>query len=532
MAARSIKRTTKSKSEDIVAPSEQLVPKKMNNSAQITERKRAVAFQKVQEILMQNVSKSGNKTFTQYTKSLIKSYLQNPYSYRDSIREVSRYLYRVSTLYKKIILYYATMPLYYYNATYEIDFSKGMTRDKLLKEYQSHLKRLQCTDFQKESIPIIATTIRDGSYCGFVYDNEENGLFIHMLDPQYYKIRGKNSAGQWVVYFDASYFSSGNNKEFVEGVDGDTNGTWDQVFVDGWKDYQNDSMNARWFALPPEKTICLVANMDDEFDMPLPFFTGIFTSLLDCLDFEQIIADKTALENYCLLVSSIPLIKNSDAVDDFAISWELIEEAQEQIKAAVPDLCATAVLPGMELKPIFFTQSNTIEDTDTLSKSIENVFNQSGASQLVVAGGSSTNSVGLKQAIANDTALTFMWLGRLESNFQYYYRTNVSDKWYFSFHRITWYNQDDYLAKVKESATLGNDKMDYLTALGSTPYQAFCKLFNENILDISSIMVPLKSSYTDSSNDGGAPEKDDSELTEEGIATRDGGKNEGTKASK
>ena len=525
--------TRKTTKENTAKQSEQLVPKKNESREQFAERKRALSFEKIEQILMQNVSKTGNKTFTQYTKSLIKSYLQNPYSYRDSIREVSRYLYRVSTLYKKIILYYATMPLYHYNATYEIDFTKNVNRNKLLKEYNKFLKRLNRTDFPKESIPIIAAVIRDGIYGGFVYDNEDDGLFIHMLDPQFYKIRGKNAAGQWVIYFDANYFSSGNNREFVEGVDGDMSGTWDQVFIDGWKAYQADTMNARWFMLPPEKTICIIANLDDEFDMPLPFFTGIMTSLLDCLDFEQLIADKTALENYCLLVSSIPLIDNTNMIDDFAVSIELVQEAQQQINEVVPDLCATAILPGMELEPIFFTQSNTTDDTDTLSKSIENVFNQSGASQLVVAGGSSTNSIGLKQAIANDTALAFTWVGRLESNLQYYIRSNVSESWLFSFHKITWYNRDEYIKEIKESATLGNDKMSYLTALGSTPYQAFCKLMTENILGITDMMIPLKSSYTSSSDsNGGAPEKDDGDLSPEGIATREGGKNEGTKASK
>lgn len=510
---------------------EMLVKDKTKTNEHFAERSKALAFNKIEQLLLQNVGKNSNKTFTQYTKSLIKQYLQNPYSNRDSIREVSRYLYRVSTLYKKIVLYYATMPLYYYNVTYEIDFTKQTTTDKLLKSYQSYLQRMQSINFPKESIPIIAMTIRDGSYCGFVYDNESDGLFIHMLDPKYYKIRGKNSAGQWIVCFDATYFSSGNNKEFVEGINGNTEGTWDPVFVDGWHAYQNDNTNARWFMLPPEKTICLIANLDDEFDMPLPFFTGIMTSLLDCLDYEQLIADKTALENYALLVSKIPLIENSGVVDDFAVSLELVQAMQELINDAVPDLVGTAYSP-MDLDVIQFNNKETTNDTDMLSKSIENVFNQSGASQLVVSGGSSTNSIGLKQAIANDTSLAFLWLKRLESNLQYYFSENIDNKFIFNFHKETWYNKDDYIKELKEAATLGGSAMDYLTALGSTPYEAYCKLTFENQIGLKDMMLPLKTSYTSSSeSESGAPLKDDGDLSEEGIATRDGAKNESTNAN-
>lgn len=511
--------------------STQLVRKKNETEQQFAERKRAIAASKIQEILMQNVSKSQNKTFTQYTKALIKQYLQNPYSYRDTIREVSRYLFRVSTLYKKIVLYYATMPYYYYDVTYKVNFTKEFDRDKLIKNYYTFIKRLQTIDFAKECTPIIATAIRDGVYCGYVYDNEEDGVFLHMLDPKYYKIRGKNAAGQWIVYFDATYFSSGNNKEFVEGVDGDMTGTWDQVFIDGWKAYSEDATNARWFMLPPERTICLIANLDDEFDMPLPFFVPLFVSLLDCLDYEQIIADKTSLENYCLLVSTIPLIKDSNMVDDFSVSLELVQEAQDMINAAVPDLVGTAVLPGMTLTPITFKQNNTSNDTDILTKSIENIFEQAGVSQVVVSSGGSTNSVGVTYSIANDSSLAFMWVQRLESNLQYYFTSNISSDFIFKFHRITWYNKKDYIAEKKEAATLGSSKTEYLTALGMTPYEAYCKLMFEQAIGIIDLMVPLQTSYTQSSAEGGAPEKDDGELTEEGIATRDGAKNAGTKAN-
>ena len=528
--ARNLVKSTKEKMEYVNNPKEhklstQLVPDKKEDNTY--ERKRALAFEKIQQILLQNVSKNSNKTFTQYTKELIKQYLKNPYNYRNEIREVSRYLYRVSSLYKKIVLYYATIPMYYYNVTPAVDFAKSINVNKSIKDYQSFLKRLQGINFQKECIPIITTTIRDGIYCGFVYSNDDNGFFIHTLDPKYYKIRGKNECGQWIVYFDATYFASGNNKEFVDGINGDTSGTWDQVFIDGWNDYNDDTTNNRWFMLPPEKTICLIANMDDEFDMPLPFFSGIFTSLLDCLDYEQVIADKTTLENYCLLVATIPLIKDSNMVDDFAVSMELVQEAQDMIADAVPDLVGFATLPGMELNPITFKDKNTANDTDILSNSVENVFNQAGVSRSIISNGSSTNSVGLKHSIQNDTSISFIWVDRLQSNLQYYFSSNISPDYIFSFHKETWYSKEEYIKELASGATTGVvTAMDYMTALGSTPYEAYCKILFEEAIGIKLRLTPLSTSYTQSSkNSSGRPASDDDDLSEEGIATRDGEKN-------
>ena len=55
--------------------------------------------------------------------------------------------------------------------------------------------------------------------------------------------------------------------------------------------------------------------------------------------------------------------------------------------------------------------------------------------------------------------------------------------------------------------------------------------FNAMVLNINQWLTPLQSSYTQSgsSNTGGAPKKNDDEITsEETIATRDGEKNEGS----
>ena len=188
----------------------------------------------------------------------------------------------------------------------------------------------------------------------------------------------------------------------------------------------------------------------------------------------------------------------------------------------------------MDLEVVNFEKSNSTQDTDMLSKSIKNVFDNCGASQLVVSGGSSSNSIGLKQSIANDASLTFSWLSKIESNFNYWLSQNGYDGYILQFHRQTWYNREDYIKEIKESATLGNNPLLYLTALGQTPYEVECGLRMSINSGIRDLLVPLKTTYTDQSNGsdtGGKPLKDETELSPEGEATRNGNKNEGTKAN-
>ena len=71
---------------------------------------------------------------------------------------------------------------------------------------------------------------------------------------------------------------------------------------------------------------------------------------------------------------------------------------QALIDEVVPELVGTAYSP-MDLEMITFPKSNTTGANNELAQSVQNIFANAGASQLVISGGSSTNSVGLKHAI-------------------------------------------------------------------------------------------------------------------------------------
>lgn len=513
-----------------------IITKSADDNGYFEKRDRAqtITFEKIKELLQRNVRNNSNKTYTQYTKELIKTYLLNPTSNIDTLREVSRFLVRNSMIYKKMLHYYATMPLFLYSVTQYNDLSKSITANKALKGYEEVLRRLNTFNMQKELYTVIATTLRDGIYCGYVYESEDKGMFVMPLDPQYCRIYGKTEEGEWIVHFNAAYFDSGNNKEFVKGINDDGVGVWADVFVDGYEAYKSQGRDFQWFRLEPERTLCMIAGTDDEFETPLPHFLPLFISLLDLIDLEQIIASKTELENYILLVSKIPMIHNSEDVDDFSISLELAQQFNAMLEQVVPDLVGVAYSP-MEIDTVKFDKSNSSEDTDKLAQSMQNLFNNAGISQLVVAGGASSNSIGLNHAIENDMSNVWTYVSRLESWFNFYISMNISEGYKFKYHQMTWYNRDSYISNMQGAATLGYNPLDYFVCVSNkTPYEVLNDLrFNSLALNINQWLVPLQSSYTQSGNatsdKGGAPTKSEGEITsEETIKTRDGDKNENT----
>ena len=162
----------------------------------------------------------------------------------------------------------------------------------------------------------------------------------------------------------------------------------------------------------------------DSFDLILPYWTGLMKSLLDALDYEDLIADKTQLQNYYLLLSKIPLLSSTNTVDDFAVSLEICKAMQEVIDEAVPELVGTALSPmGMELYS--FGKNTPADDTDILSDSIENIMENAGVTQNLLSASKTANAVAQRYSVLNDSSFVFMLVSRLESNFGYYIRKNI-----------------------------------------------------------------------------------------------------------
>ena len=490
--------------------SQQLVPEKKKDQ-HVVERFSALDFkrtEKLKELILQDIKRGRGQSFVQYTKSLIKQYLQNPYSYRSQIVGVSRFLWRMSTLYKKVILYYATMPLYNYNITQKMKFTETPDVEKITKAYEGILRHINHFNIKSEFATAVALAIRDGVYYGFMYDNGEDGMFLHMLPIDYCKIRGKNEAGQWVVAFDLTYFSIGQNVIFVEGIDGDTSGCWHECFQEAWKVYKNskDKQSTRWFIIPSQYTITLLGSLDDDFENPLPFLSSSFIDLLDIIDYSQLLADRTELDNYKLLLLGIPLI-DGETVDDFKVSEDIANAYKDSIKAIVPDLVGVGLLPGLSLETVSFQQNTTADTTDIVNNSIRNLYKTIGVSEPVVSSTDSNSAAGIKHSLNNDSAYAYLLVERLENNFQYYIDKNISDNYLFSVLRQTWYNETEFIEWVRQGATLGSSAMVFLEAQGYTPYEAYCQILFENAIGIKDMMVPLLSSYNTAWGDTKATKK-------------------------
>lgn len=504
-----------------------VITKSDNVKTMVRDAAQKVNFDKLRELIQRNVKENYRKTYMQYNCATIEQYSQSPANNISNIREVSRFLTRVSMLYKLMVWYMGTMPLYNYNVTaVDVDWENP---EKVSADYMKVVKKLHKFNIKSVFKQIGTSLYRDGMYVGWTVDSDD-GTYIMPLDLEFCRIYGKTKEGQWIVYFDAKYFDKDNNIIFVKGVNNDGVGVWDKCFIDGYNNYKNLGRDFQWFRLTPEKTACFISGSEDEFYAPLPFFFPLFKSLLRILDTENLIADKDELQNYKLVLNKIPFIKNSNMVDDFAISDELVEFYDSMMREILPDLVGWGTVPYDSTEVIDFGKTISSAETDELNRAMNNLFSNAGINRLIVSSGESSNANGIKYSIANDLGKISVFLNDVERWLNYWLENNVAKGFYVEVFDQTQYNRSEFITEKKEAASLGGSKMDYLCALGMTPYAAYNKImFEDTILDPLQFMSrPLKSSYTMSAeeSEGGRPAMDETELTDEGLATRESGKNE------
>jgi hypothetical protein len=101
---------------------------------------------------------------------------------------------------------------------------------------------------------------------------------------------------------------------------------------------------------------------------------------------------------------------------------------------------------------------------------------------------------------------------------------------YIKFIDVTTYTRDDRIAQIEKASALGLPvKQEYMTLLGYDPLETIAADWLETKLGMATerFIHPLVSSHTQSGNSdtGGAPTKDDGDLSDSGSETKDKEKN-------
>ena len=464
---------------------------------------------------LRDIGKNYRKTVTTFDKEKLRSYLQNIGSNEKNLRALSWYLLYRSHIYYRIMCYFSQMfCLDCRSIIPKYDLLKDNTPDKTLKSYQKTLDAVGAMRLQQEFYPIIFTCFVQDIYYG-VYLHDKTGVFHMPLPADYCKISGKFMTGDFSFVFDASWLR--NRQELVEYLP--------EIFEDAWKEYERTG--ERWQTLPPEMQVCIKFRAED-YELIVPPFTGIFNSIINLADLEDIQAAGDEASVYKMLWYELETITGSKTVDDWKIDPNLALPYFDKFTDNVPPYIATAVIPG-QIHEINFDNDNAT-DTTKVAKATEQVLNTAGGAE-VLNGATINNTYAFKMAaIANTEFAISPLLPQIQSWVMRMLDYENANDCKVRFMPISVYTKADYREQLLSSGQYGlPTKLAINTLNGFNEKDTLALNYvEEELLHLSDKLIPLNSSYTQSGNDDGytsevgqgAPKKDEGDLSDSGERSR------------
>lgn len=464
---------------------------------------------------LRDANKTYRKTITTFSKEKLRTYLQNIGSNEKNLRALSWYLLYRSHIYYRIMCFFSQMfCLDCRSIIPKYDLVKENNPDKILKAYQNTLDAVSLMRLQQEFYPIIFTCFVQDIYYG-IYLHDETGVFHMQLPADYCKISGKFMTGDFSYVFDASWLR--NRQELLEYLP--------DVFQKIWDNYEET--NERWQVIPPEMQVCMKFRSED-YELIVPPFTGIFNSIINLSDLEDIQAAGDEASVYKMLWYELETIAGSKSVDDWKIDPKLALPYFDKFTENVPEYIATAIIPG-KIHEIDFDDDKA-SDTTKVAKATEQVLNTAGGAE-VLNGATINNTYAFKMAsIANTEFAISSLLPQIQSWVMRMLDYENANDCKVRFMPISVYTKADYRDQLLSSGQYGlPTKLAINTLNGFNEKDTLAMNYvEEELLQLSNKLIPLNSSYTQSGNDDGytsevgqgRPKVDEGDLSDSGDRSR------------
>lgn len=496
-------------------------PTKQKTAAEIKQwyeqnEKAIELFKKAENaiIKLQDPTKNVSRTYSTFDKEKLRQYMRNPLTNYKNLRNLSRYLYFRSSVYRRLIWYNATMIDTNAKSVIPIiDLVKGGDKKKVLKSYYDTLSVLNKMNLRAELLKMYIIAWREDVSFGVAF-YDETGFFIMPMDPDYCKVIGAYFSSDLSYAIDMSYFDK--NTDLLE---------IGEPFESMYREYQKDTTNNRWIAVPDEYCICFKVNIDDIL-IPIIPYQSLFNSLINLADLEDIEATANEQQIYKLITATIPLIDGSENPNDFAVDVETAIKYYDKLVDNLPDYIGAALTP-IPLDTISF-DNDQATDVNKIENATKTVLNISGGAQLLNSSTITGTTAWLGAIKFDERFATASLLPQTEGYLNRFLSYQVKNPAKIKMLETSTYTKSTLKDEMLKEAQFGVPNALAINTLnGYNELETLSMNFLQNdVLNIHDTFIPLNSSHTTSSsdNEGGGQTKNiggSDGLTDDGESSRD-----------
>ncbi|MEF9983702.1 MAG: hypothetical protein RR806_03195 [Oscillospiraceae bacterium] len=447
-------------------------------------------------------------SFQKFTKDKIIEFLKNPQRNEKNIRDASIYMNNNSSQYHRLMAYYSLMATWaYIILPSKFDSQKAKT-DAYKKQYIKTSQYIENMQIPHEMQKVADVVFREDVFYGVTWETSDS-FMIQPINPDWCELSSKEDG-----IFNFAVDISKIKEEELQ--------FYPPEFTSMWNEYKKDGIKRK--EVLTKISACFKLN--EGLMYPLPIFAGTMASLHDIEDYKALAKARTEVGNYKLINMEIPTKDGQPTM-----LWDDIVNYYNQLLSQTPENVGATASPA-KLNTIEFEKSGGLNNVDDVSKAEEQFYNSSGTSQLNFGGNKSSIS-SLKISIKSDEAIVIGFIRQVER----WINRRLKDvsgtvKFKIKMLPITAFNQEEMFKLYKEAASYGlptKTMMGAVLGINGGDFEALNYLETE-VLELQDKMIPLSSSYTQSSDSiAGRPtaESKGEELTEAGEKTAESDGNAG-----
>ncbi len=475
-------------------------------------------FALLNRLITRDVNNNTNApTFSLYTKDEITTYLSNPYQYEKQLRRAVTYIYGASSHFRRLIQYFTGLSdLAYVVSPHKID-PKSVNAKSISRNYRKVLNAMSAMNVRTQFPKILTVCLREDVFYGTMWVTNDN-ITIQQLPSDYCTV-STIEGNVPNVTFDFSYFDA--RSALLE--------FYPTEFKTKYNAYQRDRRGLRWQELDCPTSFAIKCN-NDILDYALPPFAGILREVYDLEDYKQLKMTKTALENYAMLVMTL----GTDDEGNWLMDFDKAKDFWRNLDSVLPEEVGSVLSP-MPINKISFEKANT-GDTDTISEAEQNLFTAAGVSSLLFNNDKASANA-LVLSIKADQAITYGIVKSIEDAVNRYIQAQSYGKnFHITFLDCSPYNRKELGDQYLKACQFGLPFISmYAATQGMSQSEVDCMSFLENdVLGLVDRFHPLQSSTTQTgsnsstesegaTDEGGAPIKEDGDLTDSGEQSREDG---------
>lgn len=407
-------------------------------------------------------------------------------------QDLSRYFFMKDGLYKRLVIYYATLLKYTGILIPNPGFGKNLSTSHIKKRYFGALNFLEKANLVNKFNYIAEKVFVDGCYYGIIQAADKERLVIIDLPIKYCRSLFKDLDGNDIIEIDLGYFTTLLDEEVRE----QTLKAYPKMIRDAYYKYQRSGAS-RWFMIPGESSVSfsLFGGM--------PPFVSTIPAVMRYDEAVETEAERDAEEIRKIIVQKIPHMQDGRLVFE-------PEEAEEMHRGAVNMLKGNkniSVLTSYADVDAIVSKTTSEASANNLEKMVQNVYNETGASSQIFA---STGSATLQTSIKNDLGLVMVLANKFGAIItkivnQIFANANIDFK--YNVLPISYYNDDEYLDNAFKLASSGYSLLLPALTMGMSQRDIVnIKELENDVLKMVENLEPPRTSYTES-NDVGAPKK-------------------------